>query len=140
MHVFRNILQFATFLDHHWRRDVYRHAHSLQPQTQCVLSLLYSCMLLNKLRDWNCFAGRLPSIVTDMILVSLYAGMKKFEYKGKQWHDECFICAECNQPIGNKSFIPRDDRVICVPCYESNYAQKCVKCSGVSSSSDLCLL
>ena len=57
--------------------------------------------------------------------------MKKFEYKGKQWHDECFICAECNQPIGNKSFIPRDDRVICVPCYESNYAQKCSKCSGV---------
>ena len=60
--------------------------------------------------------------------------MKKFEYKGKQWHDECFICAECNQPIGNKSFIPRDDRVICVPCYESNYAQKCSKCSGVRYS------
>ncbi|XP_076444426.1 testin-like isoform X1 [Babylonia areolata] len=58
-------------------------------------------------------------------------GMKKFEYKGKQWHDECFICAECNVPIGNKSFIPRDDRVICVPCYENNYAQRCSKCAGV---------
>ncbi|PVD28899.1 hypothetical protein C0Q70_11494 [Pomacea canaliculata] len=58
-------------------------------------------------------------------------GMKKFEYKGKQWHDECFVCAECNQPIGSKSFIPRDERVICVPCYESNYAQRCTKCSGV---------
>ncbi|CAL1531657.1 unnamed protein product [Lymnaea stagnalis] len=57
--------------------------------------------------------------------------MKKFEYKGKQWHDWCFICSECNQPIGNKSFIPRDERVICVPCYESKYAQRCSKCSDV---------
>ena len=70
-----------------------------------------------------------------MVCVCVCAGMKKFEYKGKQWHDECFICAECNQPIGNKSFIPRDERVICVPCYESNYAQKCSKCSGVSPPS-----
>ncbi|XP_055888823.1 prickle planar cell polarity protein 3-A-like isoform X2 [Biomphalaria glabrata] len=58
-------------------------------------------------------------------------GMKKFEYKGKQWHDWCFVCSECNQPIGNKSFIPRDERVICVPCYESKYAQRCSKCGDV---------
>ncbi|XP_041354774.1 prickle planar cell polarity protein 3-A-like isoform X2 [Gigantopelta aegis] len=58
-------------------------------------------------------------------------GMKKFEYKGKQWHEQCFTCGECNQPIGNMSFIPREDRVICVPCYEANYAQRCQKCNEV---------
>ncbi|KAL8575291.1 hypothetical protein ACOMHN_001836 [Nucella lapillus] len=58
-------------------------------------------------------------------------GMKKFEYKGNKWHEECFTCGECQQPIGNKSFIPRDERVICLNCYESNYAQKCTKCSEV---------
>ncbi|XP_052242900.1 prickle planar cell polarity protein 3-like isoform X3 [Dreissena polymorpha] len=58
-------------------------------------------------------------------------GMKKFEYKGKQWHEECFTCMVCSEPIRNKSFIPRDEQVVCVPCYERDFAQKCTKCSGV---------
>lgn len=59
-------------------------------------------------------------------------GMKKFEYKGKQWHEQCFCCKVCLQPIGNKSFIPRDQEVVCVACYEEQYAQRCLKCNGVS--------
>ncbi|XP_069128903.1 testin-like isoform X1 [Argopecten irradians] len=58
-------------------------------------------------------------------------GMKKFEYRGKQWHEECFCCMVCMQPIRNKSFIPRDQEVVCVACYEDQFAQKCSKCSGV---------
>ncbi|XP_063403214.1 prickle planar cell polarity protein 3-like isoform X3 [Mytilus trossulus] len=58
-------------------------------------------------------------------------GMKKFEYKGKQWHEDCFCCMLCKDPIRNKSFIPRDNEVVCVPCYEDQFAQKCSKCSGV---------
>mmetsp|Transcript_11183 Transcript_11183/g.20792 ORF Transcript_11183/g.20792 Transcript_11183/m.20792 type:complete len:168 (-) Transcript_11183:79-582(-) len=57
--------------------------------------------------------------------------MKKFEYKGKQWHEECFVCMVCKQPIRNKSFIPRDNDAVCVPCYEEQFAQKCSKCNGV---------
>eukprot|EP00918_Siedleckia_nematoides_P085291 GHVU01187499.1.p1 GENE.GHVU01187499.1~~GHVU01187499.1.p1 ORF type:complete len:283 (+),score=35.71 GHVU01187499.1:164-1012(+) len=59
------------------------------------------------------------------------AGMKKYEYKGKQWHEQCFCCKVCQQPIGNKSFIPRDAEVVCVPCYEENFAQRCMACNGV---------
>ena len=62
-------------------------------------------------------------------------GMKKYEYKGKQWHEECFCCAVCKQPIGNKSFIPRDQEVVCVGCYEENFAQRCMACAGVSKYS-----
>ncbi|XP_061176535.1 prickle planar cell polarity protein 3-A-like isoform X2 [Saccostrea echinata] len=58
-------------------------------------------------------------------------GMKKFEYKGKQWHEECFVCMVCKQPIRNMSFIPRDNEAVCVPCYEEQFAQKCSKCNGV---------
>jgi hypothetical protein len=61
------------------------------------------------------------------------AGMKKYEYMGKQWHEQCFCCQECHQPISNKSFIPRDQHVICVTCYEQQYAQRCTKCNGVIS-------
>ena len=60
--------------------------------------------------------------------------MKKYEYKGKQWHEECFCCGVCKQPIGNKSFIPRDAEVVCVNCYEENFAQRCMACNGVSVS------
>ncbi|KAK3583915.1 hypothetical protein CHS0354_033700 [Potamilus streckersoni] len=58
-------------------------------------------------------------------------GMKKFEYKGRQWHEQCFCCMVCKQPIGNKSFIPRDQEVVCVPCYEDKFAQRCSKCNEV---------
>ncbi|XP_078322633.1 prickle planar cell polarity protein 3-A-like isoform X2 [Crassostrea virginica] len=63
--------------------------------------------------------------------ISGVSGMKKFEYKGKQWHEECFVCMVCKQPIRNKSFIPRDNDAVCVPCYEEQFAQKCSKCNGV---------
>lgn len=70
------------------------------------------------------------------------AGMKKFEYKGKQWHEECFCCKVCKKPIGTTSFIPREQeageppmenfpQVVCVPCYEEQYAQRCGKCNEV---------
>ena len=60
--------------------------------------------------------------------------MKKFEFRGKQWHEECFGCSVCRQPIGNKRFIPRDNEFVCVPCYEEQFAQRCAKCNGVSNS------
>lgn len=59
------------------------------------------------------------------------AGMKKFEFRGKQWHEGCFCCSVCKQPIGNKRFIPRDQEFVCVPCYEEQFAQRCEKCAGV---------
>jgi LIM domain-containing protein 2 len=59
------------------------------------------------------------------------AGMKKYEFKGKQFHEECFCCKVCRQPIGVKTFIPRDQEAVCVPCYEEQYAQRCIKCNGV---------
>jgi LIM domain-containing protein 2 len=59
------------------------------------------------------------------------AGMKKYEFKGKSFHEECFCCKVCRQPIGVKTFIPRDQEAVCVACYEEQYAQRCVKCNGV---------
>jgi hypothetical protein len=60
-------------------------------------------------------------------------GMKKMEYKGQQFHENCFLCFTCNQAIGNKSFIPKENKIYCVPCYENNFATKCTKCAKVIS-------
>ena len=39
--------------------------------------------------------------------VIFQAGMKKMEYKSRQWHEKCFVCCTCKNPIGTKSFIPK---------------------------------
>ena len=62
----------------------------------------------------------------------VFAGMKKFEYEGRKWHEECFQCDECHQPIRDQKFAPENERVICVVCYEKAYAPRCHNCKGVS--------
>ncbi|XP_044781661.1 four and a half LIM domains protein 2 isoform X1 [Bubalus bubalis] len=59
---------------------------------------------------------------------SIMPGTRKMEYKGSSWHETCFICHRCQQPIGTKSFIPKDSENFCVPCYERQYALQCVQC------------
>lgn len=59
------------------------------------------------------------------------------EYKGQQFHENCFLCSTCNTSIGSKSFIPKDSKIFCVPCYEHNFATKCTKCVKVSQLSYL---
>ncbi|UYV76032.1 FHL2 [Cordylochernes scorpioides] len=56
-------------------------------------------------------------------------GSKKLEYKGHQWHERCFCCCTCKDTIGTKSFIPRDNSIYCLSCYEDTFATRCVKCN-----------
>ena len=44
--------------------------------------------------------------------------MKKMEYKTRQWHEKCFVCCTCKNPIGTKSFIPKEHDIYCAKCYE----------------------
>jgi len=59
------------------------------------------------------------------------AGMKKMEYKSRQWHEKCFVCCTCKNPIGTKSFIPKEHDIYCAGCYEDKFATKCIKCNKV---------
>ena len=62
--------------------------------------------------------------------------MKKMEYKTRQWHEKCFVCCTCKNPIGTKSFIPKEHDIYCAKCYEEKFATKCIKCSKVSDEDD----
>ncbi|NXS47804.1 FHL2 protein, partial [Balaeniceps rex] len=62
---------------------------------------------------------------------TIMPGTRKMEYKGNSWHETCFICYRCQQPIGTKSFIPKDNQNFCVPCYEKQFAMQCVQCKKV---------
>ncbi|XP_045493666.1 transforming growth factor beta-1-induced transcript 1 protein isoform X2 [Colias croceus] len=59
------------------------------------------------------------------------AGTKKMEYKTRQWHEKCFCCVVCKNPIGTKSFIPREQEIYCAGCYEDKFATRCVKCNKI---------
>lgn len=56
------------------------------------------------------------------------------EYKGTNYHEGCFSCSACKEPIGKKSFVDRDDGYFCELCYEQKLATKCSKCKKVSHS------
>ena len=55
------------------------------------------------------------------------------EYKTRQWHEKCFCCVVCKNPIGTKSFIPREQEIYCAACYEDKFATRCVKCNKVKN-------
>ncbi|XP_069731484.1 four and a half LIM domains protein 3 isoform X1 [Phaenicophaeus curvirostris] len=55
-------------------------------------------------------------------------GSRKLEYNGQTWHEHCFICSSCQQPIGSRSFIPDQKDYYCVPCYENKFAPRCTRC------------
>lgn len=60
------------------------------------------------------------------------------EYKGNSWHETCFLCQRCQQPIGTKSFIPKDNNYFCVPCFEKQFAYQCCACKKVSHKLCVC--
>lgn len=64
-------------------------------------------------------------------LFSFISGTKKMEYKTRQWHEKCFSCCVCKNPIGTKSFIPKEQDIYCAGCYEEKFATRCIKCSKV---------
>uniref|UniRef100_A0A6I8PMY1 Four and a half LIM domains protein 3 n=2 Tax=Ornithorhynchus anatinus TaxID=9258 RepID=A0A6I8PMY1_ORNAN len=55
-------------------------------------------------------------------------GSRKLEYGGQTWHEHCFLCSGCEQPLGSRSFVPDKGAHYCVPCYESKFAPRCARC------------
>lgn len=53
------------------------------------------------------------------------------EHKGNSWHENCFTCNRCQQPIGTRSFVLKDANNYCLSCYEKQFAQQCVHCKKV---------
>ncbi|KAF3839394.1 hypothetical protein F7725_018111 [Dissostichus mawsoni] len=75
----------------------------------------------------DCYCNEFSSkcVACDKVVMP---GTRKLEYGGSTWHEGCFICNSCNQPIGSKSFIPDKDEHYCVSCYEDKFAPRCTHC------------
>lgn len=64
---------------------------------------------------------------------SCYSGSQNVEYKNKVWHEECFTCIECKQPIRTQSFLAKGEDIYCSPCHEKKFAKKCFHCKQVQA-------
>uniref|UniRef100_A0A4W3JER2 Four and a half LIM domains 3b n=1 Tax=Callorhinchus milii TaxID=7868 RepID=A0A4W3JER2_CALMI len=75
----------------------------------------------------DCYCSEFSSkcVACDKVVMP---GTRKLEYNGSTWHESCFICHTCEQPIGSKAFIPNKDDIYCVPCYENHFAPRCFHC------------
>lgn len=47
---------------------------------------------------------------------------------GKQWHPDCFVCANCRQPFGNSHFYLEDGLPYCEKDWNELFTTKCVGC------------
>ncbi|KAL6260543.1 hypothetical protein P5V15_008065 [Pogonomyrmex californicus] len=88
---------------------------------------------LDKIYCGNCYDAQFASRC-DGCGEIFRAGTKKMEYKTRQWHEKCFCCVVCKNPIGTKSFIPREQEIYCAGCYEDKFATRCVKCNKIITS------
>lgn len=64
-------------------------------------------------------------------LLWVFAGSRKMEFKGSSWHESCFVCQYCRQPLGTKPLITKDNENYCVPCFEKQFAHHCYSCKKV---------
>ena len=73
-----------------------------------------------------------PSVFSLSLNVPLWSsGSRKMEHRGNSWHEACFTCQRCQQPIGTRSFIHKDSSNDCLPCYEKQFAMQCIHCKKV---------
>jgi LIM domain-containing protein 2 len=77
----------------------------------------------------NCYEEKFAARC-DACQKTFPGGARKYEYREKRFHEECFLCSDCKGQIGNASFIPLDENnLCCVPCYEENHCKKCAECN-----------
>lgn len=72
-----------------------------------------------------------PTFRTLSFFSTPVTGSRKLEYGDSVWHEECFMCRMCEQPIGAQAFIPDKGDYYCVPCYEGKFAPRCSHCKQV---------
>ncbi|XP_047590813.1 four and a half LIM domains protein 5 isoform X2 [Lutra lutra] len=69
-----------------------------------------------------------------LVLIWGGTGSRKMEFKGNYWHETCFVCEHCRQPIGTKPLISKESGNYCVPCFEKEFAHYCSFCKKVITS------
>jgi len=58
-------------------------------------------------------------------------GDKKVGVTGEYFHEWCFCCSECNEQIGEKTFVRKDEHQLCNDCFNTKFAKICDNCDVI---------
>nr|XP_020494365.1 four and a half LIM domains protein 2-like isoform X2 [Labrus bergylta] len=111
-----------SYKDHHWHDQCFKCAKCSRSLVEKAFAAKDDLLLCTE-----CYANDYSSKCTTC-KKTVMPGSRKMEYKGNSWHETCFLCHRCQQPIGTKSFIPKDTGYFCVPCFEKQFAYQCCAC------------
>jgi hypothetical protein len=56
------------------------------------------------------------------------------------WHPDCFICAGCNQPLGEENFIEHEGMTYHAACYHERFSPRCAGCGRVITGDSITAL
>ncbi|KAL7303017.1 hypothetical protein TKK_0004238 [Trichogramma kaykai] len=51
--------------------------------------------------------------------------------EGHNYHVKHFCCWDCDIPLAGLQYVSENDRPLCLPCYQNNYAKMCAACRSV---------
>lgn len=64
---------------------------------------------------------------------TIMPGSRKMEFKGSSWHESCFVCQHCRQPLGTKPLITKDITALGGAKYisfeERQWHRECFNCA-----------
>uniref|UniRef100_A0A3P8TAS9 Four and a half LIM domains 5 n=1 Tax=Amphiprion percula TaxID=161767 RepID=A0A3P8TAS9_AMPPE len=114
-----------SYKDRHWHEQCFKCAKCSRSLVEKAFAAKDDLLLCTE-----CYAHDYSSKCSTC-KKTIMPGSRKMEYKGNSWHETCFLCHRCQQPIGTKSFIPKDTGYFCVPCFEKQFAYQCCACKKV---------
>ncbi|XP_060741678.1 four and a half LIM domains protein 1a isoform X1 [Tachysurus vachellii] len=112
-----------THKNRHWHEDCFRCAKCYKP----LANESFAAKDDGKIMCGKCGA-REDSPRCQGCYKVIMPGSQNVEYKHKVWHEECFICFECKQPIRSQSFLTKGDEFYCGACHEKKFAKNCARC------------
>ncbi|XP_029452870.1 four and a half LIM domains protein 5 [Rhinatrema bivittatum] len=116
------------YKDHHWHEACFKCATcacSLSEKPFAVKDELLMCT--------ECYSNKYSSKCYTC-KKTIMPGARKMKFKGNSWHESCFTCLCCQQPIGTKPFIPKDKENYCVSCFEREHDSQCQSCKKAITS------
>ncbi|XP_078255812.1 four and a half LIM domains protein 2-like [Rhinoraja longicauda] len=111
-----------SYKDHHWHEQCFKCAKCDRSLAEKAFAAKDDTLLCTE-----CYSNE-NSSKCFTCNKTIMPGSRKMEYKGNSWHEICFACERCRQPIGTKPFILKENKNYCVLCYEKQFAQHCSSC------------
>lgn len=111
--------------DRHWHENCFVCSNCSKQLLNEGFTFKDEMLVCHKCRGIN------PSKYCAECKEELRPGEKKVGYQNETYHEECFACSRCKNPIGAEQFINKEDKRYCQPCFNKFIAKVCFKCEEV---------